>query len=321
MEIELDHISLKFFLQNYRKLDVLSRAQVFVCVYKMIFTLEVGMGEFFDWIEQELIYEECEQLFSQYLIYTGKLIDDYLSPQDQNKFGPKIFNTLYKMLCTRCRDEIKDKPDSFYHERVKIIKDNIMSFAKSPESIITMYGWHEHQDLLLKHESVTSTIRGHLFETILLRQMLTETERKQIVNMYLLGNRYYSKLVEGVSADFAGKLKFWKHLLRGSNSKENSFMVTSYFMKGFNNPFDEKSVQYFESRFFEDLIDVFLNNNLEYSKLFFNKLFPPCNNYAVYIEKLNEIKNLKEFPQLLEDIVEERLHKLQLKLKIYESLK
>ena len=110
--------------------------------------------------------------------------------------------------------------------------------------------------------------------------------------------------------------------MKRDNHKDSSFMVISYLMKGINNNYNEEEyiADFLEKRFFEDFSDVLKNNDSEYTKLFFNKLFPNKENLRYYIYELEKLKQDKIISNGLESVIEEKLYKLMLKKRICENL-
>ena len=315
IKIILDQHSIEFFKSNLKNVShSLSRSMIWRSFYDMVRDGKLSSYEYAEIFERNIEYEDNETILSDIFNYAS--FNFSWTPKSYKKeLGHKLFHKTYDLL----RNEKNDS-------KIQIYKNYLIKFAYDHKDIDTLYHWLKAEEPYLKYLELSIYESWDIITAVHRSPKYTVQEKQEIFKHQaekdLESCKTMEKRLQGIIATDKEKNVLWSYYLKEKNSDSVQLIEAS--MEGFND--EEANNEKYYDLYFAELIKVDKKREPEFSKAFFNNLFPNNDDFVYLKRKIDEVLGntkenditLRKFLAEQNDMIERRLNACE---KFINSLK
>lgn len=314
VKVAIDKHSLEFFKGNLHKIsDEFTRSMIWKALWDMTRDGVISSLEFIDIVSNSLFQETGDITLENIYIFSSSAIDSFTPSKARSFLKYKLFDLTYRLL----------KGTDPKANRVILLRERLIEYAQDERHLEILADWFNGKHESLSQHQLTKGNKWAIVKKIYTSKRLSQEAKREFLERIKQEDpsdlaKLMEKGIEGFSVPKdKRKVVFESFTVAG----KDSVRLAGTFMRGFNSEVLAEENKELHDRFFEVLIQVFRENSPEYSREFFNALYPNGDELEKYL-KLTENLLPKTDPEKdawLNKALKTTINDLKRRLKCYNT--
>ncbi|CAD8060911.1 unnamed protein product [Paramecium primaurelia] len=289
VKVLLDQESTKYFSQNLQAVnDVLTRTLIYRALFDSVRDGKICSEEYVDFLLNQLPRENSDEILNSQLMFLQAAIGSMTPRRFKKTLGKRVFAFLLEQL-------VKVSKDPQLENRMILLRNNLTSFAYDNSCIDELLAWFQGQNQELSQIECTKDNRWAIVKLVYASQKYDENPdlRKEILQKMLqldtsdAASRAQLRC-QALIANEQERAALWQKFI-DPNDKESVKMMQES-MAGFNNERRYLSLEPYQDKFFEVIIQIFQTKSNDFSKTFYDYLFPITDDLASLCNKIEKLR-------------------------------
>ena len=252
--------------------------------YEMVRDGKISSEGFATILENNLPFETDEGILTDALNFADNTL--FWTPQAfQQELSSRLFQLIFKLM--QNNTEPNNKTRNTY------LRTKLINLAKSDEDIEILFKWYEKKEPRLEAYELTVYDQWNIVKKVHRSGRISKEEKVALFKkqaaadnseLAVLNEKECTNLLISNEKERAAA---WEAILNKDN--KDSVRLITQSMKGFNN--ERLELKAYHDLFFNLVVDVFRTRNKEFSKAFFDYLFPISDDFDYLIAQLESLLN------------------------------
>ena len=315
VKVQLDAHSLAFLKENLKNIpDEFTRAFIWRALWDMTRDAQISSLDLLDVVSNSLFEENGDLNLNNVYTFIAGAVEFYTPSKARSLFRYKLFDLTHKLLT---------QTDPSNSNRLVLLREKLIEFADDDRHIEILLKWFngEHaplNDIKLTNQNKWSIVsKAYKYKKLPLEEKhaLLEKMKKEDPSDI---SKTVEKHVEGYLVPKEKRAEVFKAFAKQG---ADSVKLSGSLMGGFNHESLLEHNKEFHKQFFDTLLQVFENNDKEYSKAYYTSLYPNGDDLETYVAQtealVGKIDPVKD--AWLQKILKTSINDTKRRLKTYET--
>ncbi|CAD8081253.1 unnamed protein product [Paramecium sonneborni] len=289
VKVLLDKESTKYFSQNLQSVkDILTRTLIYRALFDSVRDGKISSEEYVDFLLAQLPRENSDDILNSQLVYLQAAIGTMTPRRFKKNLGKRVFVFLLEQLI-----KVSKIPES--ENRLILLRNNLSLFAYDNSCIDDLLNWFQGQNQELQQIECTKDNKWAIVKLVHASKKYDNNPelRQQLLQQMLqvdnsdAATRAQLKC-QALIANEQERVVLWQKFIDPNNKESTKLIAES--MGGFNNERRYSLVEPYQDKFFEVLIQIFQTKSNDFSKTFYDYLFPITDDLASLCNKLEKLR-------------------------------
>ncbi|CAD8067377.1 unnamed protein product [Paramecium primaurelia] len=289
VKVFLDQESTKYFSQNLQTInDILTRNQIYRAFFDSVRDGKICSEEYVDFLLAQLPRENSDEILNSQLVYLQQSIESMTPRKYKEVLGKRVFAFLVEQL-------IKISKDPQSENRLMLLRNNLTVFAYDKICIDELLTWFQDQNQVLSQIECTKDNKWAIVKLIYGSQHYDQNpdlKQELLQKMLQLDNSDTAIKAQlkcqALNANEQERATLWQKFIDPNNKESVKLIAES--MSGFNNERRYLSLEPYQDKFFDVIIQIFQTRSNDFSKTFYDNLFPITDDLASLCNKVEKLK-------------------------------
>jgi len=283
IKIQLDAHSLEFLKENLKNIpDEFNRAFVWRALWDMTRDAQISSLDLMEVVSNSLFCESGDLNLNNIYTFIAGAVEFYTPSKTRGLFRYKLFDLTHKLLT---------QTDPSNANRVVLLREKLIEFADDDRHVETLLHWYHGKHEALKDIKLTPQNKWAIVLKANRYKKLTSEEKAALIEQMTKEDpsdqaKSAAKHVEGYQVQKDKRKDVFKSLAKQGS---DSVKLTGSFMKGFNHESLLEHNKDFHNEFFENILQVFKDNEKEYAREYYHSLYPNGDDLEFYVKKTEEL--------------------------------
>jgi len=316
IKVRLDPTSISFFKKNLKNIEEeLTRAIIWRALWDMTRDAQISSIDWIDAVCANISSEVQDNILTILLAYSKQAIADFTPAKLRPYLYHKMFDKVLKLL---------QATDVSNKNRVLLLKSELPKFAHDDSHKRILYNWFDKKSPELEKFEPGIADRWDIVRLAFRDKTIERSLQEDLYNKAAAVDStdtktYVRRYGDAVLVNKEEREALWKTFF-DPDIKESNHLIAEI-MRGFNDEGHLEELESYYGEFWKRLPEVFKTRSREYSRAFFNSLFPCGDNLE---EQLANVQNLlKECPEdqlTFKKLLQQKGDDLQRRLRTYNKL-
>jgi len=294
--------------------DEFTRAFVWRALWDMIRDAQISSLDLLDVVSRSLFSENGDLNLNNIYTFIAGAVEFYTPSKARSLFRYKLFDLTHKLLA---------QTDPSNSNRVVLLREKLIEFADDDSHIELLLNWYHGKHEPLNKIELTKQNKWSVISKAYRFKKLSAEEKSELLEQMKKEDtsdlsKTNEKSIEGYLVPKDKRKEVFKSFAKKG---ADSVKLSGSFMKGFNSEARLEDNKDFHKEFFDTLLQVFQDNDKEYSREYYNSLYPNGDELQTYVTStegiLGKIDPVKD--AWLQKILKTSINDTKRRLKTYEA--
>ncbi|CAK86275.1 unnamed protein product (macronuclear) [Paramecium tetraurelia] len=290
VKVLLDQESTKYFSQNLHAVqDILTRTLIYRALFDSVRDGKICSEEYVDFLLAQLPRETSDEILNTQLMFLQGAIGSMTPRKFKKILGKRVFSFLIAEL-------VKISGDAQLENRLILLRNNLVAFAYDNSCVDELVDWFQGQNNnQLQQIECTKDNKWAIVKLVYGSKKYDEQPelREQLLQKMLeLDNSDAATRAQlkcqALKANEQERAALWQRFVDPENKESVKLIAES--MAGFNNERRYLSLEPYQEKFFEVIVQIFQTRSNDFSKTFFDYLFPITDDLASLCNKIEKLR-------------------------------